>query len=1158
MNLPTALRMGSLLQGQLARYGWRTALCLAGAISFAAAQPNLLPNGGAENEFVNHIRVGEKRSTTIEARDSGVPTFWQLGTGASLSSETAHGGLHSIAFQAGGGEVSATVFSDYWRVKDPSMPFGLPLVAGRPVEIYFYAKSPSFAAEAFSSEVTLGTIAGLPSDTHTLAIAPSAEWQHVTLTITPEALRWGASIVFRVMAGEGEAWVDDVSITQDLGDVLNLVYNPSFEQLVTGAPWPVSWDPPMDDQWVSWVGNQFRPPQLTRAAHSGRNAMRCSVTYADVSGISQSVWLNQDVARPIGVGIWSKLDNAIGNSQITGGYYGSDNLPNLTLFVYHQDGTMQEVSPTFSLGESDHDWDYRRGGFMPQKPVERIRVQATVLGTEPTTSLWIDNVDLFELATTAAPLPSASMAPNRTLYSEWGSLSNSNSDDLRAAMNHDQLSLFIPRAPVGGESRIYLNPAVLAPTGNHHQYLFKVIRIPASGELALGDAVEKQGYVAEGGFTDASVHALDWIIGDSGCELSLPWRILGLDGPPDHPIGLNIQRTGFSGDTFWTGKSAAIGEMGAIVPPVKPGLSVRSIRFGNRYEQETDQSQDLVSHPPIYAGMNNGTVWITNVLPATELTLTAGVRGRPLFEGRYAIGEGETIAIPIHYDGGSDALGDFDIALSQDGTMVFEDSYPLSVPPPIELVLDQEFYFPEDAEAVVEVHTRYRPLPEKALAEVVVRDLRNNESAAAFRHVIDAQVSTFQFPLAALRLNKLPVQDYALQVSISDDRDVPLGTQSVRFGRINHTVRHPLPPIESVSVDASGRLLINGDFPFFPLVPSLNSEQWDEGIDLGGNMYRPIYSPGQDKEGQPGSMVAAADKAWSKNVYLMPIGPGPGQVEAFEAEVPEIFAHPGFLGCYPKQFYYWNLDDTLVTYRNHVEGIFAAQLSPRLLVWGHHDSSLLYDHDMSWPDAHPAVGYCYVKIMGRPGSGWRNAPFLTLTEQVLEPSRFKLAEVNLYVAWHDDEIVPEHFSTYYSIRADEIAGFRNESYLAIIYGADGLYHYICVQPGGVQRLRGWFQEMNHMWPVFAADDSDIVVEVTPPGSGIETRLKSHEGHLYLLTANAFERATEARIRIGGLTGMRVEKLFDLPGAMVVEGQTISDAWGPQDAFVYEITGVGGS
>lgn len=908
----------------------------------------------------------------------------------------------------------------------------------------------------------------------------------------------------------------------------------------------------MDDQWVSWVGGEFRAPQFHYAAKSGQNAIRCTVTYAEVSGLSQVVQLNQDEARPVAIGLWAKLDNSIGNSAAGGGYYGSDNLPNVTIFVYHQDGTMQEVSPTFCLGESDHDWDYLRGGFVPQKPVARIRLQATVLGTEPTTSLWLDNVEAFELDSEGSLLPSAVFAPNRTLYSAWGEVDDSVTDQVQAAMNDERLSLFIPRAPEDDESRVYLNPSAWAPTGTHQRYLFKVIRLQENGQIGIADAVEKQGLVAEGPFSDGATSGIGMNMTLGGCALSLPWRALGLDGPPEGPIGFNLQQSGSDGDRFWTGKSAAVAETGILVPPAPRGLSIHSIRFGNRYEHETDQTRDPVSQPPLYAGMNGGAVWIANSGPAAEFTLTAGVRGRAMVETPVSIGTDETKRVAFSYDAGSSMSGSFDIALRRDDELLLEDTYPLVSPEPMELVPDQEYYFPEETEATVEVHARYRPLPVMGRAEVVVRDLQDNRVVSSLEHEIHAPVSSFRLPLDTLRINPTPVQDYIVEVSWFDDQEALIGTQSARIGRINHTVRHALPAVKSVSVDETGRLMINGNFPFFPVVPSLSNEAWDAGIDLGGNMYRPIYSPGSDNPDLVTSMVAAADRAWSKNVYLMPIGPGPGQVEAFEKEVPAIFAHPGFLGAYPRQFYYWNLDDAQVAYRNQMEGIFAAQSSKRLLVWGHHDSSFLYDHDEAWPNVHPAVGYCYVHIMGRPGSGWRNAPFLTRTEQILDPGRFKLAEVNLYVTWHDDEIVPEHFKTYYSLRADSIAGFRNESYLSVIYGADGLYHYICTQTGGLQRLRGWFQEMNFMWPVFAADDSGIAVTVSPAGSGIEARLKSHEGRLYLLTANAAERPTEATITIDRLEGMMVKKCFDLPGALTVEGDAIHDTWAAQDAFVYEI------
>jgi hypothetical protein len=1134
---------------------WSLGLSLLAASSFGEL-PNLFPNGGVENEFVNQIIREDDYATSVRAEGSGVPTFWRLGSGAALCRDGAHSGAHSIELQGGEKEVSATVYSDYWRVKEAAMPFGTPLLPKRDVRVVFYYRtSPELRADALEAELTLGVIKDLDSDDERISLDAATEWTRVELRVKPAVLRWGAELTFR-LSGDAEAkervWIDDIHLSQDIGDPLNLAHNPGFERGVPGGGWPASWDAPTEDQWVSWVGKRYRRPQLSRDAKTGRQALRASATYADVSGVSQVIELNQDRARPIGVGIWSRLDNSIGNGP-GGTYYGSDNLPNLTLFVHHQDGTMQEVPPTFSLGESDHGWDYRRGGFMPQKPVERIRVQATLMGTEPTTSLWLDDVSVFEIGDDA-PFFSAATAPSRTIQSAWGSLVDGDSEGVVAANDSENLYVSVPRRKGDRLTRIYLNTTAAAEFSNHHRFLMTVIRIGKKGEFSLGTAVEKQGYVVSGKFTDALAAGLGLQRAKNRHVVRVPFQALRLASPTEASIGFNVQWETRTGSRYWSGKSASYGESGMLVLASSSGLSIERLRFGQRYLDEQDHSQDLISHPPIYAGWNDGTARIANAGAARELQLTAGVVGRTPFTGVVQLAADETKPVPFRYDAGSEGLGAFEISLSAGEEIILREVYPLVVPPSIEVVLDQEYYFPEEADGAVEIHTRIKPLPEGAWVKLSVRDRGDDTVMEVAKASITETVDTVNFPLGGYRINELPVQDYEVLVSLHDGQDALLAETAAPFGRINHTKQHVLPPIETVETDETGRLIINGDFRFFPIVPSMTSADWDAGIALGGNMHRPIYRPDiKDDDGRTG-LLAEVDKAWKKGAYLLPIGPGPSQTEAFEAEKEALFKHPGFLGCYAKQFYHWNLTDELLDYRKQVEGTFAAQNSSRLLVWGHHDSSFLYDHDVPpWPRHDFPVGYCYVKIMSRPGSGWRNAPFLTLTEEVLDESRFKLAEVNLYLAWHDDEIVPEHFSTYLSIRGDNLRGFRCESYLSVIYGADGLYHYICNQKGGLQRLRGWFQEMSRMWPVFAADDAELAVTVSPSDAMIETRLKRYEGKLYLLTANGSDSTRQATISIEGNSALSVRKLFDLPGDMRQDDGAIADTWLEEDVFVYEIT-----
>ena len=535
--------------------------------------------------------------------------------------------------------------------------------------------------------------------------------------------------------------------------------------------------------------------------------------------------------------------------------------------------------------------------------------------------------------------------------------------------------------------------------------------------------------------------------------------------------------------------------------------------------------------------------------------MTAGVRGRTPYKNTYNFARNETKTITFPYDAGVGRMSDFDISLRINGRDKVETSFPLDVPPAVEIVLDQTFYFPEEENATVEIYNRLHPTPERGQILLEVNDLITGNSVVKMAKEIASPTMAFSFPIGDLRINELPVQDYRVTAFYYDDNYRCLDLCSAYFGRINHTQRRPLPPIKKLRVDDTGRLIINDDFRFFPIIPSVNLMDWHDAIDLGANIFRGYYRP-REKDGKKNEIntLDETDRVWDIGAYSITIGPFPDGMEDFEREAGEVLSHPGFLSCYPKQFYYWNLPKELDDYRKEVERIFGEQPNPRLVIWGHHDSSFLYDLDNpKWPIENPPVGYCYVKIMGRPGSAWRNAPFLTQTEQILDPHKFKLAEVNCYVSWHDDEIVPEHFSTYLSIRGDDLKGFRNESYLSIIYGADGLYHYLCVQKGDLQIFRGWFQELNYMWPIFVADDAENAVTISPLDSMVETRLKKWNGKYYLLTANASEKASRVNITIDGFDGMTVRKLFDLPGDMNVQKNAITDTWRKHDTYVYEIT-----
>jgi len=1006
------------------------------------AGPSLLPNGGVEDKFVNDIEQLPGYGSRIHPGGRSYVPHWELSEGAVTSESRPHGGTRCLELLSGAKDVTAALRSDFWQVKDPAMPFGLPLVPDAEIRIsFFYRISGEVAAGALKCRIRIGTVEGLPSDHKEIALVPSDEWRRHEVVLRTTGWKWGAEIRFVLAAQEAppiRARVDDVELRQDLG-VENVVTNGGFEDPDMSGIWPEGWTIPREDQWVSWVGSTFRPPAIEEnESVSGRRSVRASVTYAEISGLSQRIRLNQPEVRPVLLAVRSKLDNSIGNSPP--GYWGPNNLANLTVFVHFADGTMQEVSPTFSLGVSDHDWDYRRFGFRPLKPIEEMDLRFTVIGSEPTTSLFLDEVEAGEWGAGRDDLARrGTPAPPRSVTAAWGDLATTSGEaPVRASNDESGMTVDIPVPEAQAETRLYLNPDLKSTGVNHRRYLFSVLRIPADGAAELGEAVEKQGYVVEGLFVKAATRGVEVVRRPGGWAVRVPFRALGLAGVPPEPIGLNIAwRSGMS-ERLWTGTRVNSREMGRLVLARRPGLRVQAVSFGRRFFEDTDQTQDFVSHPQICAGLNEAEIVLLNDGPsACQAAVTAGVRGERPGRATVAVDPGRSRTVRLAYETGSGQSVPFDLTIETGDGGLWKRTYPLLVPEPVEIVLDQEFYYPEETQAAVEVHNRKRPVAPGGRVRFEVRDLVSRERVASFEQPIEAAVSTCRFDIGTLRLNPLPVQDYELIATYRDAGDREIGRGRAVFGRIRRTERRPLPPIRRLRLDERGRIIINDNFRFFPIVPSVNVMDWDEAIDLGANVFRGSFTPA-------GTYFQETERAWKKNAYTMTIGPGsPGSgeetiLDLFKKDAPRLLAHPGFLSCYAKQFYYWKLPQSLRDYRARVEDIVAALPSPRLVIWGHHDSSLLYDReDPPRQIADPPVGYCYVKIMGRPGSMWRNTPFLTKTERILNPRRFLLAEVNYYVSFHGDEVVPEQYPGYLSLRGDDWRGVRAESYLGVIYGANG-------------------------------------------------------------------------------------------------------------------------
>ncbi len=1113
--------------------------------------PNLFPNGDVENVMTTLFVMDHEYRSHIETDETGIPSFWRLSDGASLIKEGYSGG-NAINMVRQENEVTATVYSDFWKVADTDMPFGLPLVPEKEIMVSFrYRTSGLKGKKAFTALIKLGVLKELPTRELSLDLPVSKDWNLVTRKITLSELKWGCEVVFTLGGDKkkkGRVWIDDVYLGQAL-DGVNLVKNHSFEERSSSSVIPPDWQTPLEDQWVSWVGARYREPVIdTDESLSGHRSLRADVVYADGSGVAQRIHLNQHKIKPIVVELWSKLNNAI-NSKA--GYpTSSDSYSNLTVYVYHHDGTMQEVSPILSLGQADHEWDFRRFGFVAQKPVKEIILQMTVLGSEYTTSLWVDQVRAYELDSGTEELEVRGVdLPPRSIWSKWGNDIQPLASTGIQVMNDDKnLYLAIPDTYNSQEISIYLNPRTKSTFVNHFRYLFDVIKIDTDGVVYKGTTIEKQGYTADGEFRLAREVGIKSRKSGSETLITVPFEVLEMTCVPTDPLGFNVMWKNSDQKIFWNGKAANNREMGRVVLSKAPGVRIKSIKFGNRYDQVKKQSNDFTSQPPLYAGSNQAEITLTNEGPDCQVELVAGIKEQQRVTKTIHLKYQEVKRIPMDYRAGLGKLTTFNLTVSVNGEQQIARSYPIQVPPAMEIVLDQEFYYTEEDSAFIEIHNRYRPIPSEGRVQIEVTDLKDHQIIQTFSQKLTDTINVIPLDIQDIRVNLLPVQDHSVTVRYFDEDQKILGVQTKYFGRINHTKRRELPPIEKLTIDDQGRIIINGDFRFFPVLISDHIMEWGAAIDMGANVLKSTYKIDSTK-------YKDRDKAWEKNAYTLYIGPySPEEFDQFEAEAESLIVHPGVLSTYNQQFYYWKLSDEWIDFRKRVESFMGKLSSPRLVIWGHHDSSFLYDRDLpQWPNTNnPPVGYCYVKIMGRPGSGWRNTPFQTRTEQVLNPGRFKLAEVNYYVSAHYDEVSPLHVACNVSLHPDDWHGVRNESYLSVIYGATGLYHWVIMNDKRVERLRGWLQELNHMWPVFVADDAENRVEILPNDSQLDARLKKWQGKYYLLVANRGETVQKATIQIDGFEGMKVEKLFELSGEMSVEANIIHDEWKHNDVHVYEI------
>ena len=1136
------------------------------SIMLISAGYKILTNGDAEEVILNDIKFKRDYTTEIFPEGRRMLSYWKFSNSAKLCSKEKKSGNYSVLLIGNDKDSTARIESNMWHSVDPEIKFGVPVFPNERVIVSFYYKT---SKDVKKGEVKATLEFGVDQEHYgkekalivkNIELLPSSTWTKVEKKYKFQELLLGANIEFTLKGKKGEdnrkVWIDNVRIIQPSQESgVNLVKNGDFEITDNSGTWPNHWDIAKEDQWVSWVGESYRKPVLdSSVVKEGKFSLRESVVYGDISSLSQRIGINQKETKPLIISLWTKLDNSIGNSPPH--YYGPDNLANLNVHVYYTDGTMAEVSPTFILGITDHDWRKKVFGIMAKKPIEEVSLRFILLGSEPTTSLWIDGVKFYEYSSSEKELRERNVfIPPQKIVSRWGKGLEDNG--LSISNDDENIYMKIPFKRNQKEVKVYLNPLIKITGINHRRYLYYVLKInkdinkDKDGQWGL--VTEKQGYTAEGLFEAAKSSGILIKKGEEFVKVKLPFKALRMNEPSFEPFGINFMWIGKDGKkTLWTGRRINNREMGRLILAKRKPIRLVSLEFGDAYYKDRDQSDDFISYPQLYAGENRARLVLRNKSEISrKIIIEYGMKDLKLNKKEIILPPLKNSFIDLKYNAGLERNTEFVLKTYEEGKEVFNSTFPVIVPPSIEINTDRDFYYPSEREAELRIYDRYRPLLKGDVVYIKLVDLKRKKVVLRKRVYINSKKKVIYFPIDNLRINKLPVQDYKFEVILKDSKGKILGKAEKQFGRIYLPEKRKLPPIKKVSVDNYGHAVINDNFKYFPIVPSVDKlmeDNWDEAIKMGANIFRAWFNK---------KTAFQRDRAWKENAYTLTIGPGydKKQLEMFESKEGErLIKHPGFFSMYGKQFYFWKLSEGLINYRKEVESETRRRGLNRLIIWGHHDSSFLYDlRGPKWKFKDPDVGYCYVKIMGRPGPVWRNSPFLTLTERILHPHIFLLAEVNYYVSFHGDEIVSENYfgGGLASLRGDDWRGLKNETYQAVINGADGVYNWVCAQKRDIQRLRGYYSELNYMWPIFLSEDANIKVELLPFDSEIRYMVKKWNGKIYLITANSSEENQKATLKLG-IKNFEVKKLFNLKGNMKVEPGVIKDVWPKYGVYVYEI------
>ena len=135
---------------------------------------------------------------------------------------------------------------------------------------------------------------------------------------------------------------------------------------------------------------------------------------------------------------------------------------------------------------------------------------------------------------------------------------------------------------------------------------------------------------------------------------------------------------------------------------------------------------------------------------------------------------------------------------------------------------------------------------------------------------------------------------------------------------------------------------------------------------------------------------------------------------------------------------------------------------------------------------------------------------------------------------------------------------RCMTYLALIHGAKGLIYYcyydLRLLPQ-YEEMWAWMRsignEVKTLAPVLLAHNDRGPAKVEPASAPIDTKLKSHDGRLFLMAVNASDASCTATLDVGQALPERVNLMFE-DRQTAADGSRITLKFGPYGVFVVDL------